>query len=367
MTGCSTAILCGGLSRRMGEDKASLAFKGVPLARYKWAQFANGSADVFFSVRDKEQGEQIEKLVGGKAAALADDPAGCGPLGGICTSLRHCRQDYLFVTAVDMPYSDLAIAEELMQRIGTSESAEGKQWDAVVPVTPDTKEHPLCAVYHKRCLPILEGQLASGNFRVRDALAGLHVCYVPSEALTMGEKKLTNMNNQASYRRAVQAAASVYSLIAWSDTGKTTYLEKLIPALKKRGVRVAVIKHDGHDFDIDHEGSDSARFTRAGADVAGIFSDTHAAVMLNGPIEAEKLVFLISMSGTADLILTEGCKKGKWPKILLYRESSGKPMAADPDTCAAVVSDVQVDTTAPVFPIDDPDALAAFLSGSLFL
>ena len=207
---------------------------------------------------------------------------------------------------------------------------------------------------------------------MRDALAGLSVLYVQSSELTAGERKLTNMNNQASYRKAVQSAAAVYSLIAWSDTGKTTYLENLIPALKKRGVRVAVIKHDvikhdGHDFDIDHEGTDSDRFTRAGADVSGIFSDSHAAILLNGHIEAEKLIFLISMSGTADLIITEGCKKGKWPKILLYRESSGKPMAADPDTCAAVVSDVQVQTSAPVFPLSDPDALAEFLTGSMLL
>ena len=190
---------------------------------------------------------------------------------------------------------------------------------------------------------VLEKQLASGNYRVRDALAELAVLYVPSSELTAGVKKLTNMNNQASYRKAVQSAAAVYSLIAWSDTGKTTYLENLIPALKKRGVRVAVIKHDGHDFDIDHEGTDSDRFTRAGADVSGIFSDSHAAILLNGHIEAEKLIFL------------------------LYRESSGKPMAADPDTCAAVVSDVQVQTSAPVFPLDDPDALAEYLTGSMLL
>ena len=145
------------------------------------------------------------------------------------------------------------------------------------------------------------------------------------------------------------------------------FLEIAWVASAFRGVRVAVIKHDGHDFDIDHEGTDSDRFTRAGADVSGIFSDTHAAILLNGHIEAEKLIFLISMSGTADLIITEGCKKGKWPKILLYRESSGKPMAADPDTCAAVVSDVQVQTSAPVFPLDDPDALAEYLTGSMLL
>ena len=360
MTGFSTAILCGGLSRRMGEDKASLNWKGMPLARYKWEQFA-GAGEVFFSVRDEEQGARIRKITGRDADAVADDPAGCGPLGGIRTSLRHCRQEFLFVTAVDMPYSDPGIAEELMNRMtspsetGPAQNGSDSTWDAVVPVTPDGKEHPLCK------------QLASGNYRVRDALAELAVLYVPSSELTAGVKKLTNMNNQASYRKAVQSAAAVYSLIAWSDTGKTTYLENLIPALKKRGVRVAVIKHDGHDFDIDHKGTDSDRFTRAGADVSGIFSDTHAAILLNGHIEAEKLIFLISMSGTADLIITEGCKKGKWPKILLYRESSGKPMAADPDTCAAVVSDVQVQTSAPVFPLSDPDALAEFLTGSMLL
>lgn len=373
MTGFSTAILCGGQSRRMGEDKASLNWKGMPLARYKWEQFAGGSGDVFFSVRDEEQGARIRKITGRDADAVADDPAGCGPLGGIRTSLRHCRQEFLFVTAVDMPYSDPGIAEELMQKFaktpvsGSEADGSERAWDAVVPVTPDGKEHPLCAVYAKSCLPVLEKQLESGNYKLRDALAGLSVLYVPSSELTAGEKKLTNMNNQASYRKAVQSAAAVYSLIAWSDTGKTTYLEKLIPALKKRGVRVAVIKHDGHDFDIDHEGTDSDRFTRAGADVSGIFSDSHAAILLNGHIEAEKLIFLISMSGTADLIITEGCKKGKWPKILLYRESSGKPMAADPDTCAAVVSDVQVQTSASVFPLDDPDALAEYLTGSMLL
>ena len=280
MTGFGTAILCGGLSRRMGEDKASLNWKGMPLARYKWEQFA-GAGEVFFSVRDEEQGVRIRKITGRDADAVADVPAGCGPLGGLRTSLQHCRQDYLFVTAVDMPYSDPGIAEELMNRMTSpSETAQaqngsGSTWDAVVPVTPDGKEHPLCAVYAKSCLPVLEKQLESGNYRVRDALAGLSVLYVQSSELTAGEKKLTNMNNQASYRKAVQSAAAVYSLIAWSDTGKTTYLENLIPALKKRGVRVAVIKHDGHDFDIDHEGTDSDRFTRAGADVSGIFSDSH--------------------------------------------------------------------------------------------
>ena len=351
----STAILCGGRSRRMGEDKAALNWKGTTLAAYKWRQFTGGTdGEVFFSVHSEVQKLRIRELVSDSAEAVSDCVPDCGPLGGILTSLRHCREELLFVTAIDMPYTDAVFAREL------AESMES-DCDAVVPVSKDGRQQPLCAVYRKSCLPVLERQLDSGKYRVRDALAALKVKNVQASALRNGEKKLTNMNDQAAYRKNVQAAVPVYSLIAWSDTGKTTYLETLIPVLKKRGVRVAVIKHDGHDFDIDRGGSDSARFTGAGADVSAVFSDTHAAVMLNGPIEAEKLVFLISMSGTADLILTEGCKKGKWPKILLYRESSGKPMAADPDTCAAVVSDVEVETKAPVFALRDVEAVADFL------
>ena len=368
----STAILCGGSSRRMGEDKATLNWKGTALAAYKWDQFTkDADTDVFFSVRDHEQGEKIRELVKvavseKRSGTETSEPVistvpdllpGRGPLCGILSSLRYCREDILYVTAVDMPFSDRTMAQELAEILEEA----GTDTDAVIPVSEDGREHPLCAVYRKSYIPLLEEQLAAGDLKVRDALAKLRVQYVKSDPLTDGERKLTNMNDRGEYRKSMQSSVPVYSLIAWSDTGKTTYLQQLIPALKRRGVRVAVIKHDGHEFDIDHEGTDSAKFTQAGADVSGIFSDSHAALMLNFSVSAEDLVALTAMSGTVDLIITEGCKKGKWPKILLYRESSTKPMAAEPDRCAAVISDVRVDTSAPVFRLGDVDAMADFL------
>ena len=62
----------------------------------------------------------------------------------------------------------------------------------------------------------------------------------------------------------------VYSFIAWSGTGKTTYLERLIAALKARGLRVAAVKHDAHRLELDREGKDSWRFARAGAEIKEI-------------------------------------------------------------------------------------------------
>jgi molybdopterin-guanine dinucleotide biosynthesis protein MobB len=73
-----------------------------------------------------------------------------------------------------------------------------------------------------------------------------------------------------------------FSVIAWSGTGKTTFLERLIPELKRRGLRVAVVKHDAHGFDMDREDKDTGRLSAAGADVAAIFSAEKAALLKIG-------------------------------------------------------------------------------------
>lgn len=150
----------------------------------------------------------------------------------------------------------------------------------------------------------------------------------------------------------------VYSFTAFSGTGKTTFLEKLIPELKRRGLRVGVLKHDAHDFDIDHEGKDTYRMTRAGADITAISSGTKAAVMINHPVDHGAMLEM--MSG-ADIILTEGYSDIATKRILVHREASGNPLRIQPDECFAVVSDSPVDTETPVFSLEEPSALADFI------
>ena len=152
----------------------------------------------------------------------------------------------------------------------------------------------------------------------------------------------------------------VYSVVAFSGTGKTTLLVKLVEELKARGLRVAVIKHDAHEFDIDHEGKDSWRFTRAGADVTAVVSGSKAALMENRPVPLEALLERIT---DVDIILTEGYKSGGWPKIAVHRAATGKPMPVPPEECFAVVSDVPGCTCAHCFGLDDISGLADLLSG----
>ena len=147
----------------------------------------------------------------------------------------------------------------------------------------------------------------------------------------------------------------VYSFVAFSNTGKTTLLEKLIPELKSRGFRVAVIKHDAHEFDIDHKGKDSWRMTHAGAEVTVVASQTKAAIMENRYIPIDELIARVK---DVDIILTEGYKSGPWPKIALQRQDNKKPLPLPPEDCLAVMTDVPLVADTICLGLDDVSKLA---------
>lgn len=150
----------------------------------------------------------------------------------------------------------------------------------------------------------------------------------------------------------------VVAFTAYSGVGKTTYLEKLIPCLKEAGVRVAVIKHDGHDFQADTPGKDSWRFAQAGAETVALVSSGKLALFRYRPAGLEELLKHIT---DADLILAEGYKHGPFPKIALYRSGSGKGLTVPAEECLAIVGDYPEPVACPVFPLEDPAPLARHL------
>ena len=153
----------------------------------------------------------------------------------------------------------------------------------------------------------------------------------------------------------LMADIPIFSVVAFSGTGKTTLLERLVAELKSRGERVAVVKHDAHEFDIDHEGKDSWRFTQAGADVTVVVSGSKSAMMENRPVALETLIGRIT---DVDINLTEGYKSGGWPKIAVHRSAAGKPLPVPPAECFAIMTDVSVQTDTPCFGLDDICKLA---------
>jgi len=149
-------------------------------------------------------------------------------------------------------------------------------------------------------------------------------------------------------------------LVGTSGAGKTTFLEKLVKELKNRMLRVATIKHHGHDFEIDSPGKDTWRHARAGADAVAISSPTKFAVIRKVEQEMgidEAAAFFSDM----DIIIVEGYKKSTKPKIEISRRAHSDKLLSQPDNLLAIVSDMPWALGVPVFDLDDAAGVAALL------
>ncbi|ELM3738129.1 molybdopterin-guanine dinucleotide biosynthesis protein MobB [Edwardsiella piscicida] len=154
-------------------------------------------------------------------------------------------------------------------------------------------------------------------------------------------------------------------IAAYSGTGKTTLLKQLIPSLKARGIRIALIKHTHHDMDVDTPGKDSYELRKAGADQTLVASDLRWALMSETPERQPlDLHFLASRidARRCDLILVEGFKHEHIAKIALYRHAVGKPFGGLIDEYViALASDSRHDCAVPFLDINDPDEIVAFI------
>jgi len=152
----------------------------------------------------------------------------------------------------------------------------------------------------------------------------------------------------------------IVSIVGKSDAGKTTLLEKLIPELKRRGYRVAVVKHDAHSFEIDQPGKDSWRHRQAGADVVVISSKDKLALIKRVDQELP-LSTIATMLTDVDLILTEGYKRGPAPKVEISRRALSSELLCTADELVAIVSDQTFNLPVPQFGLDDVIGLANLL------
>jgi molybdopterin-guanine dinucleotide biosynthesis protein B len=155
----------------------------------------------------------------------------------------------------------------------------------------------------------------------------------------------------------------VIGLAGWSGAGKTTLLARVIPYLREQGLRVSVIKHAHHKFDVDTPGKDSWRHRQAGAEEVLVSSGMRWALMheLRGAQEP-RLPELLAKLSRVDLVIIEGYKSEPHRKIEVYRAGNGKPLLFPDDAAiAGVVSDVAIDTTLPTAHLDDVPSVAAMM------
>ncbi|MFH4789503.1 bifunctional molybdopterin-guanine dinucleotide biosynthesis adaptor protein MobB/molybdopterin molybdotransferase MoeA [Vibrio alginolyticus] len=157
----------------------------------------------------------------------------------------------------------------------------------------------------------------------------------------------------------------ILGFAAYSGTGKTTLLEALLPKLTEAGLRIGMLKHAHHNFDVDKPGKDSYRLRKAGASQMLIASRNRFALMTETPEAEAEFEYLLTRfdEDKLDVVLVEGCKNIAFPKIELHREEVGKPWLYPHDeNIIAIASDGgELDSELPQMNINDLEAIAQFV------
>lgn len=161
---------------------------------------------------------------------------------------------------------------------------------------------------------------------------------------------------------------NVVCFAGYSGSGKTTLIERVIPELKRQGLRVSTVKHAHHRFEIDHPGKDSFRHRAAGAYEVVVASDRRLALIREFEQETRFSVhaLIARLDPRADWVLAEGFKESDLPKIEVWRTATGEPVRfpADP-TVAAIATDAPAalpqPVRIPVLSLNDPAGVAQWL------
>lgn len=338
----STGILAGGKSTRMGKNKALLAINEKRFID-KIADELSSFSEVLISAAEKGTYEDMGLCV------VYDEHRDIGPLEGIYQLLNAAQEEYVFICAADMPF----ITKELVSYMTEFVCSD---YDCYV-LMDEEHIHPLCGIYSKKMLAQVCACIESGNFRLMKLLNGVRTKYIKLEYTSFDKKVVKNINTRAEYQELVLPV--VFCVSGIKDSGKTGLIIKLINEFIKEGYAVSVIKHDGHDYVMDHEGTDTFRFRSAGAGLSAIFSPTQFSMNCQREIAVEELLTLVKKSQKSDIIIIEGLKQAPYPKVEVVRKAVSDTSVCSPENLICIATDClsQNAVKCPVYDIDDIEGI----------
>ena len=360
----TAVILAGGKGRRMGgEDKGLIDFEGRPLVATLIDSLRRQGVDIVINAN-----RNLERYEAFGYPVIADRLDNFqGPLAGFASALHAVDSGFVLTLPCDGPL----IADDYVQRFIDSQAHSGA---------------PLCVAFDGERLQPVHALISTG---LRDSLDSF---------LEGGERKIDRWYAQVDFARAdfadrksmfrnintpadrqalqtgrIETDIPILGFSAWSGTGKTTLLKQLIPALGERGLRVSVIKHAHHHFDLDVPGKDSFELRKAGAVQTVICTATRMALIteFDSPADEPDLEQIINRldASRIDLILVEGYKTIEFPKIELHRAEIGKPCRYPEDSSVIALacdSAPPGEIGIPVLDINDVEAIARFIYEDFF-
>lgn len=371
-----TLILMGGKGRRMGYvAKGALKFQGKTFLDRIRDELHPLGLPCVLSTSDRENLAGEEGTVYVKDIPKTHDGSGVGPLGGIWSCFQQTGAQGFLTVSCDMPLFRKEMFQALMHRLKP-------EYDAVLWRTRDGRIHPVCGYYSRSCLPVLTKAIEAEDYRMMKLLPEFNYLVVDTFKEHIPDIWFTNINSPEALEKLRVRKIPVLAVSGRKNTGKTTLLEGLVKTLSSLGIRTAVIKHDGHEFDADVPGTDSRRMKEAGAYATVVYSNTKfSMVKEKAGLEAGDF---FTCFPEADVILLEGQKNSDYLKLETVRQEISSVPVCRPDTVLAYVSDGRVEqnedfsegateaalytpgaVSKPVYRFQDTDQLAELIVGVL--
>ncbi len=359
----SLLIVAGGRSMRMGQDKRWLEIDGRGMLERLCIKAARQPFAARYLCVEQVTPvlQQLADQYG--CELITDQVAAQGPLSGLAQGLAAMPTDYALAVAGDMPFMTFPELLPLLQRATTEPG-----WQAVLPVVAG-RWQPLAALYHRALEPACQAALDRQARRLRDIIEA-----VPHGMVEFPSRvPFFNVNTPADFRLAcgrMQNLLRELPLVTisapQSNTGKTTFIEGLLPRLAARGWHVGVVKGDCHGYDVDERGKDSWRFREAGAQAVAVVSPEGYFVQQRTHQRAS-LMGVADLLQNVDLVLIESRAHGTAPQLMLWRGTGELTLTAD---TAAVFAKPRPETLteqqAHLYDLDDLDKatdVVCFLAG----
>ncbi len=354
-------ILAGGLARRMGgKDKALLTLSNKYLIQHSLDILQAQVEKVLINAnRNHSLYEDLGYTV------ISDEITGfAGPLAGMATALQSVSTSHILVIPCDSPFLPNDLVDRFIETLTSS--------DADICVAHDGERlQPVFALINKKTLPSLlkcleEGQHKIDSWYNQQKMATVDFSDLPDTFININTPE--DLNKAEISMTLKNIKVPVIGFAAHSGTGKTTLLKKLIPVLRNHQLRIGLVKHAHHGFEIDIPGKDSYELRKAGASQVIVGSQLRWAHMVETPDQDQKpsLASLITKFDTdnLDLILVEGFKLEDIPKIEVFRPSLGKERLSTDQAgfiaiaCDEILSD---DNDLPTLDLNNIEEIANFI------
>ncbi len=353
-------ILAGGASRRFGTPKALARVGGQRIVDRVLGALAEAVPEVVVSANEPWLYEDLDLDV------IPDRHPGIGPLAGLQAALHHAVDRAwpgALVVACDLPYVTTELLRLLVRRASVSTA------DVIVPESTGRYGfEPLCAYYSVECIPAVEAMIQEGENRVHRLLSRVRADPVPlADVREVGDPQLLfhNVNTVSDLDEGERRTAPlppVVSVIGRKNSGKTRLMVALLQEMRRRGFRVASIKHGHHSFESDQKGRDSWRhFNEGHAEATLMAGEGKIALVMrmDGEPDPERLVRDFLAGRGYDLVLIEGYKRGPFLKLEIWRsEVHEHPLFEEfgehaPDYVAILTDDEDFRANVPVVLLDD--------------